>query len=199
MSAPIVEKPGQAHARNQDQGGAGGTASSSSDRQATPIAATGPGRREEPSPHFESVALAPDVKVRSRRTLRCADQSTGTALRKDLCKPNATNASGTRSITAAMLPGAWPVGMLTRQGLMSPQSSSLNVVAAEETTLQTTVAAVSEKRRRQLLQIERYGNAVEGMVFPRACLRLSMLRLSQILNRRHLERAGTTLSKRAAY
>jgi hypothetical protein len=55
--------------------------------------------------------------------------------------------------------------MLTRQGLLSPQSNNLNVVAAEETTLQTTVVAVSGKNRRRMLQCERYGNAVEAMVF----------------------------------
>jgi hypothetical protein len=84
--------------------------------------------------------------------------------------------------------------MLTRQGL----SNNLNV-AEEETTLKTTGVAVNVKRLRRLLQSERYGNAVEGMVYPRACLRLSLLHLSQLLNRRHLARAGTTFSEGAAY
>jgi hypothetical protein len=49
-----------------------------------------------------------------------------------------------------------------------------------------------------MLQSERYENAVEGTVFPRACLLPSLLHLSQLLNRTHLARAGTTLSE-AAY
>jgi hypothetical protein len=81
---------------------------------------------------------------------------------------------------------------------LSPQSNNLNIVAAEKTTLQTTVVAVTGKRRRQLLQCERYGNAVDEMAFPRACLLLSLLRLSQLLNRRHLARAGTMLCEGAA-
>jgi hypothetical protein len=48
---------------------------------------------------------------------------------------------------------------------VSPQSNSVNFVAAEETTLQTTVVVVSVKRRRQLLQSESYKNAAEGMVW----------------------------------
>jgi hypothetical protein len=55
------------------QVGAGGTAHSSSGRCATPIAATGPGRRERPSPHYNvSVARGPDVvKVRSLTQFCC--------------------------------------------------------------------------------------------------------------------------------
>jgi hypothetical protein len=78
----------------------------------------------------------------------------------DLCNANACKVSGTRSVTAVMYPLEWPMGMHTRQGVMSPQSRSLNFVAAEETALQTTAVGLSGKRRRQLLQSERYGNAV---------------------------------------
>jgi hypothetical protein len=153
-------------------------------------------------PHFiVSVGRGTDVrKVRFLTELWvCGSKWRRTTLQKDLCNANAVNTSSTRSVTAAMHPGAWSVEMLTRQGLVSPQSYNLNVVAAEETTLQTTVVAVSGKRRRQLLQCERYRHAVEGMVFPRACLRLSLLHLNQLLNRRHLALAGTTSSEGAAH
>jgi hypothetical protein len=93
-----------------------------------------------------SVVRSPDVAKERSLTELCGSKWRRTALRKDLCNANAVNASGTRSITAAMHPGAWPEGMLTRQGHVSTQSYSLNVVATEETTLQITLVAASGKR-----------------------------------------------------
>jgi hypothetical protein len=131
----------------------------------------------------------------SPNSVVCGSKWRRTTLQKDLCNANAVNASGTRSVTVALHPGAWPGARFTRQELVSPQNKKLHVVAAEEITLKTTVVAVSEKRRRQLLQCERYGNVVKGMVFLRACLRLNLLHISQLLKRRHLARARTTLSE----
>jgi hypothetical protein len=113
MRAPIVEKSGQDHARNLHQVGAGGTAHSSSGRCATPIAATGPGRRERPSPHYNvSVARGPDVakvrfltelcclriKVETYKCKRCqrfgyTQRNSGYALRCEVCID--THSSGT--------------------------------------------------------------------------------------------------------
>jgi hypothetical protein len=134
----------------------------------------------------------------SSKSAACGSTWRRRTLQKDLCNVNAVNASGTRSVTAATRPGAWPVGMLTRQGLVSPQSNNLNVVA-EETTLQATVFAVSGKRRRQLLQCDRYANAVQMMFFSTRLHAPSLLHLNQLLNRRHLARVGTTLSEGVAH
>jgi hypothetical protein len=103
------------------------------------------------TPHFiVSVVRGPDVaKVRSLTKL-CGSKWRRTTLQKDLCSENAVSTSGTRSVAVAMHPGAWPVGMFNRQGLVSPQSNNLNI-AAKETTLQTTVVAGSGNMRRQLL------------------------------------------------
>jgi hypothetical protein len=129
----------------------------------------------------------------------CGSKWRRTTLQKALCNANAVNASGTHSETAATRPGALHVEMLIRQGIVSTQSHSLNIVAVEETTTQTTVVAVIGKRRRQLLQCERYGNAVEEKVFPRSCLRLILLHLSQLLNMRQLARAETILFEGTAH
>jgi hypothetical protein len=77
-----------------------------------------------------------------------------TTPRKDLCNANALRSSGTRSSIAAAQAGALPVPMLNRQGLVSPNSNSLNSVAAEETKLSTTVVVESGKRRIQQLELE---------------------------------------------
>jgi hypothetical protein len=59
----------------------------------------------------------------------------------------------------------------------------------------TIVVAVSGKKQRRPLQSEHKLSAAEGMVFPLVCKHPSRLHLCQLLNRRHLVLAGTTLSK----
>jgi hypothetical protein len=79
-------------------------------------------------------------------------------------------------------------------GKCHPKAAA-EAVAAEETTLLTIVVAVSGKKQRRPLKSEHKLSAVEGMVFPLVCTHLSWLNLCQLLNRRHLVLAGTTLSK----
>jgi hypothetical protein len=104
----------------------------------------------------------------------------------------------TRSVTAAMHLGVWPVVRSTHLGSVSLQSSSLSAAAAEETTLKTIVVAVSGKKRRRPLQSERKGSAADRIASPRACQHPNQLQLSFLPNRTILALTGIKLSQAAA-
>jgi hypothetical protein len=96
-----------------------------------------------------SVARGPDVdKVRSITEICGLRIQVETYVApKGRFNANAASASGTRSVTAATHPGAWPAETRTRQGRVRPQSSSLNAAAAGATTLPTIAVAVGGRRQ----------------------------------------------------
>jgi hypothetical protein len=201
MSAPVVDKLRQGHARSCDSGGARGLAHKCAGSHATPVKATRSGPREGPSPdttlHCVG-ARGPDVaKVRSL-TVLCGLQIkvvTGNAPKGPL-QYKRCQCFGHTQRNCGMHLGVWPAVTSNYLGSVSLQRSSLSAAPAEETTLKTIV--VCSKWKEAMAVAAAKGKAAERMASTRACQRSNQLQLSFHLNRRNLAMAETTLSEAAA-